>query len=55
MPPAKPFGKILLLCAPSRVVVFASNFRLDRFLPPLAAPIGAERSAPPTPPPRAAA
>ncbi|HVU25749.1 MAG TPA: hypothetical protein VHE13_16580 [Opitutus sp.] len=55
VPAAKPLGRIALVCAPTRVVVFDSNFRLDRLIPALPAPASAERPAPPSPPPRSLA
>jgi len=52
MPVTKIPGKIPLLCAPSRLAVFGSHFKLTRLVAPLGALASIERPAPPVPPPR---
>ena len=55
MPVTKTAGKIPLLCAPSRIAVFSSHFKVTRLVAPLGALASIERPAPPVPPPRALA
>ena len=54
-PGPKSIGKVLLVCAPDRSTFFSPSAACLGVLPELVAPMSAERTAPPSPPPRLAA